>query len=220
MKKPSTRGKNISHLQVTLLDEMDGDDATRLMSRIEQLMHELPDPNQSFQPRQGLLLGLVQSGKTVALTTAIAMAADNGYKCFIVLTSDNLWLYQQTTSRLKEYLQGMEIEGKQQWDEQLLMVGNLQPEGSGVVLVTTKNATVLRSLIAALDSLKIYCGGILPPALIIDDEADQASLDTKTSKRAKDPSVTPGMISSLIEQIRQRFSRHVLLQVTATPQAF
>lgn len=219
MKKPTTRGKNISHLQLTLLDEMDGDDATTLMSKIEQLMHELPDPQQAFQPLQGLLLGLVQSGKTVALTTAIAMAADNGYKCFIVLTSDNLWLYAQTIGRLKRYLQGMEIEGKQQWDGQLFMVGNLKPKGSGVVLVTTKNATVLRSLITALDNLKISCGGTLPPTLIIDDEADQASLDTRTSKRAKNPLVSPGMISSLIEQIRQRFPKHVLLQVTATPQA-
>ncbi len=217
--KPTTRGKNISHLQLTLLDEMDGDDATRLMSKVEQLMHELPDPQVSFPPKQGLLLGLVQSGKTVALTTAIAMAADNGYKCFVVLTSDNLWLYQQTTSRLKKYLQGMQIEGKRQWDGQLLMVGNLRPEGSGVVLVTTKNASVLRSLNSALDSLAVFCGGELPPALIVDDEADQASLDTQTSRRAKDPSIAPGTISSLIEQLRHKFSKHVFLQVTATPQA-
>jgi hypothetical protein len=219
MKNPSTRGKNISHLQLTLLDEMDGDDATRLMSKIGQLMHELPDPTQSFTPRQGLVLGLVQSGKTVALTTAIAMAADNGYKCFIVLTSDNLWLYDQTLGRLKRYLQGLEIEGKKQWDGPLLTLGSMQQDGPGLVFVTTKNATVLRDLVTTLDHLKSFRDGELPPAIIIDDEADQASLDTQMSKRVKNPQLPPGTISNLIDQIRQRFTRHVLLQVTATPQA-
>lgn len=220
MYNPVTRGRNISHLQLTLLDEMDGDDATRLMTRVEQLMEELPNVQEDFQPRQGLLLGLVQSGKTVALTTTIAMAADNGYKCFIVLTSDNLWLYEQTISRLKQYLQGMQVEGKQQWDGgQLFMFGAIQDAGPGLVLVTTKNASVLNNLTTALDELNFRTTGFLPPTLIIDDEADQASLDTQTSKRTRDSSVLPGKISSLIGEIRQRFPRHVLLQVTATPQA-
>jgi len=113
----------------------------------------------------------------------------------------------------------MEIEGKRQWDGQLFMQGNIQPGGSGVVLVTTKNATVLRSLIDALDSLRNSHGRDLPAALIIDDEADQASLDTRTSKRVRNPDVPPGTISTLIEQVRERFSSHVLLEVTATPQA-
>jgi predicted AAA+ superfamily ATPase len=44
----------------------------------------------------GLVYGLVQSGKTGVLTVTGAMGADEGYKTIIILTSDNDPLYDQT----------------------------------------------------------------------------------------------------------------------------
>ena len=79
------RGKNITTLQSSLLRRMDGEDSTRVVMRAKELLENLPDIHSTGQQRQGLMLGLVQSGKTVALTTAIALAADNGYRCFVVL---------------------------------------------------------------------------------------------------------------------------------------
>ena len=100
------------------------------------------------------------------------------------------------------------------------MAGTLKSETNELLIVATKNGTVLGKLSDALGILATMCGGQLPPALIVDDEADQASLDTKTSKRATDPSVEPGRVNSLIQQIRARFPiNHTYLQVTATPQA-
>lgn len=48
----------------------------------------------------GLIYGLVQSGKTGVLTVTGAMGADEGYRTLIVLTSDIDPLYEQTRGRV------------------------------------------------------------------------------------------------------------------------
>src|SRR5579885_1884839 len=215
------RGKNITYLNDSLLSRMDTEDATRVMEKAKELVGNLPISGANTARKQVLLVGLVQSGKTVALTTAIAMAADNGIRCFIVLTTDNLWLYGQTLERLKEDLPGLEIEGKDAWLSRVgSMAGTIASETNELLLVATKNGTVLERLSRVLDELRASCGGRLPSALIVDDEADQASLDTKARERAVDPSVLPGRVNDLIQQIRDKFGGlHTFLQVTATPQA-
>ena len=50
----------------------------------------------------GLIYGLVQSGKTGVLTVTGAMGADEGYRTVIILTSDNDPLYEQTRGRAQE----------------------------------------------------------------------------------------------------------------------
>ncbi len=213
-------GKNLTYLQSELLKKMDEEDSTHVINTAKKLLSDLPHPEEEPAKKQGLLLGLIQSGKTVALTTAIALAADNGYKCFIVLTSDNLLLYGQTLERLQEDLQGLQIVSKDTWNDLLAsIVFSLRSPQNAVVLVTTKNATVLSNLLDTLTSLRQRLGTDLPAALIIDDEADQASLDTQTSKRASNPNIEPGKINDLITRIRDRFPLHGYLQVTATPQA-
>src|SRR5882672_180649 len=60
----------------------------------------------------GLIYGLVQSGKTGVLTVTGAIGADEGYKTIIVLTSDNDPLYEQTLGRVRESFPGIDIIGK------------------------------------------------------------------------------------------------------------
>jgi predicted AAA+ superfamily ATPase len=60
----------------------------------------------------GLVYGLVQSGKTGVLTVTGAMGADEGYRVIIVLTSDNDPLYEQTLGRIQEAFPGIDILGK------------------------------------------------------------------------------------------------------------
>jgi hypothetical protein len=60
----------------------------------------------------GLIYGLVQSGKTGVLTVTGAMGADEGYRTIIILTSDNDPLYEQTRGRAQEAFPGMDILGK------------------------------------------------------------------------------------------------------------
>ena len=60
----------------------------------------------------GLIYGLVQSGKTGVLTVTGAMGADEGYRTIVILTSDNDPLYEQTLGRAQEAFPGMDILGK------------------------------------------------------------------------------------------------------------
>jgi hypothetical protein len=53
----------------------------------------------------GLVYGLVQSGKTGVLSVTGAMGADEGYKTLIILTSDSDPLYDQTLGRVEERIQ-------------------------------------------------------------------------------------------------------------------
>src|SRR5581483_1186571 len=57
----------------------------------------------------GLVYGLVQSGKTGVLTVTGAMGADEGYRTLIILTSDNDALYGQTLGRVRAAFPGMDV---------------------------------------------------------------------------------------------------------------
>ena len=84
-------------------------------------------------------------------------------------------------------------------------------KGSTCAIVMTKNAGHLGTLIENFKkgSLKdLSC-------LIIDDEADQASLDTHTKKADGKRST----INQKISELRSFFQRNTYVQVTATPQA-
>ena len=67
------------------------------------------------EPSDGLLYGLIQSGKTSILTVSAAMAADNGFDCLLVLTTDNDPLYEQTLDRVRAALGGITVLGKKDW---------------------------------------------------------------------------------------------------------
>ena len=60
----------------------------------------------------GLIYGLVQSGKTGVLTVTGAMGADEGYRTLLILTSDINPLYLQTLGRAQEAFPGVDIIGK------------------------------------------------------------------------------------------------------------
>ncbi|MGH6714686.1 MAG: hypothetical protein ACREDC_00710 [Bradyrhizobium sp.] len=60
----------------------------------------------------GLVYGLVQSGKTGVLSVSGAIGADEGYRTIIILTSDNDALYGQTLTRVRQAFPGMDILAK------------------------------------------------------------------------------------------------------------
>jgi hypothetical protein len=68
--------------------------------------------NGGKEETNGLVYGLVQSGKTGVLTVTGAMGADEGYRTIIILTSDNDPLYDQTVGRVQEAFPGIDILGK------------------------------------------------------------------------------------------------------------
>src|SRR5260370_374658 len=124
----------------------------------------------------GLIYGLVQSGKTGVLTVTGAMGADEGYRTLIILTSDNDPLYEQTLGRAREAFPGIDIIGKKEFKD---ADSFLQRIKSGTcAIVTTKNSGLLKTIIENFKKGQVR--GLT--CLIIDDEADQASLNTKARK--------------------------------------
>jgi hypothetical protein len=170
----------------------------------------------------GLLYGRIQSGKTVAMIGLVAAAIDNGFRVIVVLTSDNVKLVRQTTERFGA-LEGpiaLDALSPGLWmDDDKHIAKHLAK--SGVVFVCSKNKDRLDGLIDFLRKI----GAPSFPALILDDEADQATLDANTAARARqrergDPEADPTAIHSrVVAQLRTTLRHHVFLQVTATPYA-
>lgn len=157
----------------------------------------------------GLIYGLVQSGKTGVLTVTGAIGADEGYRCVVVLTSDNDPLYDQTLGRVREAFPGLDIISKADFKDHTTFAKRIR--GGACAIVATKNGHVLRTLCDNLTKAKVK--GL--SCLLIDDEADQASLNTKESKQDGSKS----KINERITELRGFFDKNTYLQVTATPQA-
>jgi hypothetical protein len=157
----------------------------------------------------GLIYGLVQSGKTGVLTVTGAMGADEGYRTLIVLTSDIDPLYEQTRSRIQEAFPGMDIMGKVDLRDRGSFLQRIKRGACAIVV--TKNGSMLKTLIENLTGGHVR--GLA--CLIIDDEADQASLNTKASRNDG----TQSRINEQIEELRGFFHKNTYLQVTATPGA-
>jgi hypothetical protein len=157
----------------------------------------------------GLIYGLVQSGKTGVLTVSGALGADEGYRTLLILTSDIKPLYEQTLARIQEALPGIDILGKtdlKNWPAFLQRI-----KTSTCAIVASKNAKVLETLIENFKQGKVK--GL--SCLIIDDEADQATPNTKASK----DDGTRSKINQRIAELRGFFEKNTYLQVTATPEA-
>jgi Z1 domain len=157
----------------------------------------------------GLIYGLVQSGKTGVLTVTGAIGADEGYRTLIILTSDNNPLYEQTLGRAREAFPGIDIIGKKEFKDADAFVQRIK--GGTCAIVTTKNSGLLNTLNENFKKGRmrnLSC-------LIIDDEADQASLNTRAARDDGERSA----INDRIAKLRGFFEKNTYLQVTATPQA-
>lgn len=114
----------------------------------------------------GLLFGNIQSGKTGQMFGILCKAADLGFPVFILLTTDNIILQQQTLSRVKSDLDGFCICGEP--DSELFAENSLlQP----AIIVLKKNVRVLKAWADILNSTGFMKGN---PIFIIDDEGDAA----------------------------------------------
>jgi hypothetical protein len=174
------------------------------------------------RPCTGLLYGRIQSGKTVAMISLVAAAMDNGFRVIVVLTSDNVKLVQQTTERFGALDGPIAIDALSPglWADDDKHIAK-HVARSGVVFVCSKNKDRLDGLIAFLN--RIGAPGF--PALILDDEADQATLDTNTALRSRkrkkgEPEPDPTAIHTrVVDELRSTLRHNVFVQVTATPYA-
>lgn len=153
----------------------------------------------------GLLFGNVQSGKTGQMFGIICKAADLGFPAFVLLTTDNVVLQQQTLDRVKADLSGFCICGEN--DSGLFIQNSLMKP---TIVVLKKNVRILRLWANVFASTGFMKGN---PLFIVDDEADAASLNTLVNRGRQ------SSINKHLDSIKNGSSSSIYLQVTGTPQA-
>ena len=175
----------------------------------------------------GLLYGRVQSGKTVAMIILSALAIDNGFRVIVVVTSNYLKLVEQTASRFQA-LEGPLVHSSTMNDDWHADAEHIRKNigAHGLVVVCAKDSNHSLALIEFLRQV----GAANYPAIILDDEADQASLDTTVAARSMKKASAPAFSSTihrrlvqndrsaeLGESVRETLRHSVFVQVTATP---
>lgn len=184
----------------------------------------LEHPGATAIATRGLVFGRVQSGKTAHFSGVIAKAADCGYKLFIVLSGITNSLRLQTQKRLSRDLSNLERPQAWFWLTKPDIDGDFVPQSADnvnhayggtahrAIAVVKKQSDVLRKLIEWLgtgnQTLKRDC-----PVLIIDDEADQASLNTSKSMEREELTTINKRIVTLLEI----FPKMAYVGYTATP---
>lgn len=204
------------------------DEETRqsVLRSSREILAKCAPPSSTEFSNTGLVLGYVQSGKTLSFTTVAALAKDNGYRIVIVIAGMTNDLAKQSYKRLLRDL-GIEETPFNQWAEffepsieQVPRIRdvleeardpNTQDDDRRTVLITVKkNHAKLRHLINTIIEMEDL---VDTPTLIIDDEADQASMNTL---------VRDGELSTTylrLRELKDLFPCHSFLQYTATPQA-
>lgn len=207
------------------------------------LDHMANPKSEKLFDKKGLVIGDIQSGKTANYTAVINKAIDAGYKIVIVFAGLTRDLRNQTQNRLDSEVLGYEtkthgkgnnigvglinplnIEGLTYADEKkdfgdmkkFFSVHTLDKDVKPIVAIVKKNKSVLGHLDRFLTQSQSSCytdGKLDIPVLIIDDEVDQASVDTKDSDDVENASA----INKMIRTILSHLNRYSYVGYTATP---
>lgn len=178
-----------------------------------------------------LMLGKVQSGKTKHLLSTMAWAVDHGVDVTAIFTGVTDSLLNQTRERLakdfgaleRPYIKVIKVPTKakaQFADAKRELLDCIRTRRGRVnphvvvpmpILVTLKNIARIEALIDLLKAVQKDFDDAR--ALLIDDEADQASPNAMARNRKI------AKIYDAIANTRSFAGRHMLLSYTATPQA-
>lgn len=203
--------------EVTRLDEMlsrsmDAQARQRIWSSVRDILARGPAPGERVHS-VGLALGYVQSGKTTSITALAAEAADAGYQVILALLGSTNLLLDQNRLRLEAALE-ISTRADYVWvsetnptsDTAGRRLADYVKRGRTCLVPVLKHAGRIRSVAAQL--------GRLPEGsrvLIIDDEADQGSLNTSQDAESK--------TYAAIKALRDAVPSHLYVQYTATPYA-
>jgi hypothetical protein len=203
--------------------DLDADSSERLVTEAANILSKCIPPQTAGDSTTGLVLGYVQSGKTLSFTAVAALARDNSYPMVIVITGVSNPLLDQSTQRLE---QDLRLQDNRKWR----LFRNPKPEDrqriadvladwrndrlpdhrrKTVLITVLKNTSTLRKLNGVLNELNLA----EIPVLVIDDEADQAGLNTSVNRG------TQSTTYQRLVTLRQNLPHHAYLQYTATPQA-
>lgn len=213
----------------------------RVLDETYRIMQVCGSTRKTSNCETGIVIGYVQSGKTLSFTTLTALARDNNYQIVIIIGGTSVNLLDQSTKRVRKDLR---IDSRYGYEQRWTQITNpstqedfdtitnaldqwanptFPDERCRTILVTVmKNGSHLRNLADLFTGMNLI--GV--PTLIIDDEGDQASLNTRArwaSRQGIDiEDLSENEVSTIYRRIttlRNTFPHHTFLQYTATPQA-
>jgi hypothetical protein len=225
----------------------------RLESSTDRVIGLLGDPNREGSwDRRGLVVGLVQSGKTAHYVGTINKAVDAGYKVIVILTGFTESLRTQTQDRIEQGVLGYSLSPdlgaspcgvdhiaplRPRIDSVTTLDNDfrtaiaqnfaIQVGGNPIVFVIKKNATVLKNLLNWVTNFgtdtdadgRRYVKDV--PLLVIDDESDVGSVDTKKGGidhlGDADEDHDPTKLNKQIRKLLSLFDQSSYMGYTATP---
>lgn len=220
------------HLQIT--KEFPIPVVRTLDAQTDKILDHMKNPlDEGVWGKRGLVVGHVQSGKTANYAGLICKAADAGYRVIIVLAGTLNSLRNQTQSRIDSDFMGWctkldEWTGASDWGKErrpvcfttsikdfsrnsaTTIAASLQAFREPVVFVLKKNKSTLENIYNWLleqnsHQLREF------PMLLIDDEADHASVNTRSEED------NPTTINRLIRDLLSIFEKTSYVGYTATP---
>lgn len=176
-----------------------------------KILSRLKQSTVSDSPVRGLVVGNVQSGKTANMAALISMAADAGWNMFIILTGTIENLRQQTEERIHSDLTNSygnvryhllrSLKPSTPYPDRLQDL-KIEDNHNKYLYLCLKNSTRLRDLLKWINKdsnkkkhLKI---------LIIDDEADQAGINTADINEEERRTINDLIISLVYNRDHER----------------
>jgi len=208
------------------------DSVDMIEAECKNILSRLSLDTSGKDPIKGLVIGNVQSGKTANMAGLISMSADSGWNFFIVLSGSIDKLRQQTRDRLYEDLNNEQCSlnwqkfdhlDKSNRDAIMSQLDFKQGSVMRYLTVCLKNSTRLKNLLAWINSDEKKKGQL--KILFIDDEADQASVNTADLEDDEERKAVNGLIVKTINcrnnsgEIKGKYGSMNYVSYTATPYA-
>ena len=215
-----TDEKSIAHAERARMDEVlapsiDGGTRASIWDASEQILAHGPPGVAGDGLTTGLALGYVQSGNTTTMMALIADAADRGYRVIVALLGVTNLLLDQNADRIEDSVGISRIDYR--WVamrnpkgvQASRQVGEWLDRDRVLLLPVLKHA----GRIDALAEVLRRAGATSLPTLIIDDEADQASLNTTPKQDVASKT------NAAVVRLKDHQEQHLFIQFTATPYA-
>lgn len=216
---------------VSRLSMLDDEERDTLLNESAEILSHCVNPVNTIGQITGLAVGYVQSGKTMSFTTLSTLAIDNGFRVIIYFAGTKNNLLDQTTNRLKKDL----LTASKNRKHYKVFQNPLRDNNAvnvihnalklrnkpGILITILKKEKYIAELARIFSSIEIKSELGNNGVLIIDDEADQASLNTYARSNSKSADWEEDEYSSTyssILKLKASLSNHSYIQYTATPQ--
>lgn len=211
------------------LTKLKKEEKDTLLAESSKILSNCVSPINTVDNVTGLAVGYVQSGKTMSFTTLSTLAIDNGFRVIIYFAGIKNNLLRQTVKRLRKDLEiaknrkHFKLYENPNCDENINAISNafkLRSKPAILIPILKKSEHIIElSKLFSSNEIKSILGN--NGVLIIDDEADQASLNTFARKNSKSKDWEENKISSTyssILKLKASLPNHSYIQYTATPQ--